>query len=254
MSQVPDDIAPPEIERVRHELKRRTLTVAAADYITPAMRRITFECPELADFISAAPDDHIKLFFDTGEEKPAMRDYTPRRYDNAGRSLTIDFAIHDAGPATAWAVAAKPGDWLEIGGPRGSSVVRGPVAHWLLIGDETALPAIGRRIEEQEPGTRITAVIAVPSSDDRQTFKTEADVELSWIDRAGTDATDPAPFLEALKAVALPSRTFAWIGAEARVARAVRTFLVEERGHPLTWMNASGYWVASQAGTSEKNM
>ncbi|MAM10639.1 MAG: NADPH-dependent ferric siderophore reductase [Rhizobiaceae bacterium] len=254
MSQDQNDVVPPEVERVRHELKRRTLTVAAADYITPAMRRITFVCPELADFISAAPDDHIKLFFDTGEEKPAMRDYTPRRYDNDRRSLTIDFAIHDAGPATAWAVAARPGDTLEIGGPRGSAVVKGPVAHWLLIGDETALPAIGRRIEEAEAGASVTAIIAVPSSDDRQVFGTEADVDLRWIDRAGAVATDPAPFLGALRDVDLPPQTFAWIGAEARVARAARNFLVEERGHPLTWMNASGYWVADQAGVSEKNM
>jgi NADPH-dependent ferric siderophore reductase len=36
------------------------------------------------------------------------------------------------------------GDAIRIGGPRGSQVIEGPIAHWLLVGDETALPAIGR--------------------------------------------------------------------------------------------------------------
>ncbi|PRX08113.1 UNVERIFIED_ORG: NADPH-dependent ferric siderophore reductase [Martelella mediterranea] len=250
----PPEIAPPEIERVRHELKRRVLTVTACEYITPVMLRIHFESPTLSDFISAAPDDHIKLFFETGDDKPAMRDYTPRRYNNDDNSLIIDFAIHDAGPATAWAVAAKPGDTLEIGGPRGSKVIRGPVDHWLLIGDETALPAIARRIEEASAGATFTAIIAVPSPDDHQSFKTEADTHIHWIDRQGADATDPAPFLDILKGIDLPPQTFVWVGAEARVARAVRTHLLEERNHPLTWMNASGYWVSNAPGASEKNM
>ncbi|MGL1747182.1 siderophore-interacting protein, partial [Vibrio parahaemolyticus] len=46
-----------------------------------------------------------------------------RRFDPVLGTLTIDFALHQAGPATAWALAAKPGDRLEIGGPRGSTIL-----------------------------------------------------------------------------------------------------------------------------------
>ena len=83
-----------------------------------------------------------------------MRDYTPRAFDAAGNRLTIDFALHDAGPATAWALNARPGETLLIGGPRGSTVVPDDFDFYLLAGDETALPSIGRRLESPASGRR----------------------------------------------------------------------------------------------------
>ena len=95
-------------QRIRREPKRRRLTVASAHWVTPKMRRIVLASPELADFASAAPDDHIKLIVPDPASPGGvvMRDYTPRAYDAAGETLTIDFAMHEAGPATAWALGA----------------------------------------------------------------------------------------------------------------------------------------------------
>ncbi|TCT45044.1 siderophore-interacting protein [Martelella mediterranea] len=248
------DITPPNIERVRHELKRRTLTVTRCEPLTPVMRRIHLTSDDLGDFISAAPDDHIKLFFDTGGEKQEMRDYTPRHFDIEQKTLVIDFALHDAGPATAWAITAQPGDTLDIGGPRGSAVIREPVNHWVLIGDETALPAIGRRIEEAPAAKKITAIIAVPGPQDHQTFDTKANVTLCWIDRPAEQATDAAPFLSILKDISFEPETLVWAGAEANVVRALRAYLLEERDFPKSWMKLSGYWVKNKPGESEKNL
>ena len=84
---------------------------------------------DLEGFNSLGFDDHVKLFFPDGttnaEGAPDMlsRDFTPRRYDAAANTLEIDFAIHDAGPATRWAAQAKPGDALTLGGPRGSFII-----------------------------------------------------------------------------------------------------------------------------------
>ena len=71
-----------------------------------------------------------------------MRDYTPRRHDAEAGTLEIDFALHEAGPATQWAEQAKVGDLLGVGGPRGSFIVPTDFDWHLLIGDDTALPAI----------------------------------------------------------------------------------------------------------------
>lgn len=49
--------------RIRHETRRRTLTVSSTALLTPRMRRFGFTAPDLHDFVSASPDDHIKLFF-----------------------------------------------------------------------------------------------------------------------------------------------------------------------------------------------
>ena len=89
-----------------------------------------------------------------GVERSPGRDYTPRRYDAGRNELVIDFALHDAGPATDWAAQAEPGQQLAVGGPRGSFVVPDDFDWYLFIGDETALPAIGRRLEELRAGAR----------------------------------------------------------------------------------------------------
>jgi len=244
------------IQRHRLEPRRRALTVAETTRLTPHMIRIRLEGADLADFNSLSPDDHIKLFFGgAGGGKPEMRDYTPRAFDRAAQSLTLDFAVHEAGPATAWALQARPGDPLEVGGPRGSQVVA-PVFDWyLLIGDETALPAIGRRVEELPEGVSVITLVGVPGAEDEQVFDSRATQTAFWVHRAPEAADDPAPMLAALEKLALPpGKGFVWIAAEARVARALRDHVTGVMGHPLQYMKASGYWTRGVADGADKRL
>ncbi len=243
----------PVVTRHRHELKRRTLTVRQKTRLTPNMIRILFEGVDLAGFVSLAPDDHVKLFIPTDSGEPERRDYTPRLFDAAAATLAIDFAVHDAGPATRWAIGAAPGDRLDIGGPRGSAVVAPGFSWWLLVGDETALPAIGRRIEELPAGVRVVSVVAIAESGDEQRFATAAEHEAHWVRRPLHRADDPAPLLVALRHIELPQGDgFVWIAAEASVARAVRDELVGRHGHPRAWTKAAGYWRKGVADAHEK--
>ena len=197
------NIPGPRIERVRHELKSRTIHVGSIDQLTPGMLHITFTGDDLADFVSLAPDDHVKLFVPTPTGDIARRDYTPRRYDPRAKILMIDFALHDAGPATQWPMNAKLGDTLQIGGPKSSVVMESKVPRWLLIGDETALPAIGRRIEEAIAGTKITSIVAVAGAEERQSFETEANLTMHWAYCPLSVASDPDALLAIVKTVAL---------------------------------------------------
>jgi NADPH-dependent ferric siderophore reductase len=167
--------------RVRHETKMRLLQVREVSRLTPKMVRIVVGGEALAGFVSAAHDDHVKLFFPQpgqdkpvlptptpngpvypdGAARPAARDYTPRRYDAVANTLTIDFVLHGEGPATSWAAQARPGQFLGVGGPRGSFIVPDDFDWYLFVGDETAVPAIGRRLEELPAGTRVIAVVEV---------------------------------------------------------------------------------------------
>ncbi|MBY5519542.1 siderophore-interacting protein [Rhizobium leguminosarum] len=241
----------PGIERIRHETRRRLLTVESVVDITPSMRRVILAGDDLADFISLGADDHIKIFIPAADGGEERRDYTPRRYDNAERRLTIDFALHEAGPVTKWAIDASPGDRLEIGGPRGSAVVSATVKRWLLIGDETALPAIGRRIEESGAGTVVTTIAAVTGPSEEQTFETSAELHVRWAHRPLSQATDATALLKLLSTVDIQPETFIWVAAEASVTRDIRAYLLE-RGCPLGWIKASGYWVFGKADTTEK--
>ena len=253
--------------RVRHETKRRLLQVREVSRITPKMVRIVAGGDELAGFVSAAHDDHVKLFFPPpGQDKPVMptpspngpiypegaprpaaRDYTPRRYDAAAGTLAIDFVLHGDGPATSWAAQARPGDFLGVGGPRGSFIVPDDFDWYLLAGDETALPAIGRRLEEVPPGARAVVVVEVDDAGEEQRFDTRSRLDVQWLHRGDAAASEKSGSQSLLHdAVAglsfPPGDGYAWVAAEAATAKALRRHLVDERGLRKDRVKAAAYW------------
>lgn len=253
------------VERVRHELKFRIASVISNTRITPKMARIVLHSPGFEGFQSLAYDDHVKLFFapENGElvmpvpgpngpelpegvERPEGRDYTPRYFDAASNQLTVDFVIHGDGIATRWAERASPGDKVGVGGPRGSFVVKGQADFYLLAGDDTALPAIGRRIEELPEGAKVLAFVEVDSDAERQKFQTASELDLTWITR---DPSRPGSRLvEHVEAAALPEGNgYAFIAGESDMSKRLRTHLVEQCGFHPDHVKAAGYWRAGDA-------
>ncbi|MCD7058633.1 siderophore-interacting protein [Pelagibacterium xiamenense] len=246
--------------RYRFEPKRRKLRIARKYYLTPHMIRLVLTGDDLKDFESRGFDDHVKLFLPSQDQphqedrKPIMRDYTPRAFDPDARTLTLDFAVHQAGPATQWALEARPGDSVSIGGPRGSSVIADVFDWWLLIGDETALPAIGRQVEALGQGSHVITLAAVDGPDDEQVFDTAANATCHWVHRPEAEAANPSSLLEAANSMSLPhGRGFVWIAAEAAVARALRDHFLE-KGHPREALKAAGYWTRGTADASDKSL
>lgn len=252
----------PVAQRVRHELKFRLATVVANERITPRMARITLSHPDFAEFPSVGYDDHVKLFiapegsglalpapgpnglvWPENAPRPEGRDYTPRSFDKARAEVVIDFVLHEGGVAAAWAEAAKPGDTLGVGGPRGSFVVRDCFDYYVLAGDETALPAIGRRIEELPAGAKVLAFIEIADGAERQALGGEAAVELTWVERSAGGS-----LLEAVRAASLPEgEGYVFIAGESTVSNALRDYFVTERGHDPELIKAAGYWRRGEA-------
>jgi len=250
-------------QRLRHEVTLRTLDVLRVERLTPHMQRVTLGGAELRGFHSAAADDHVKLFFPNrdgelvlpmlgangvefpaGREPSPMRDYTPRRHDAARGELVVDFVLHGDGPACRWAAQAAPGQRLGAGGPRGSFLVAGDFDRYVLVGDETALPAIGRWLEEMPAGTRAAALIEIPDAADRQALTTGADAEIVWLERNGAPAADSGLLEHALRELPpIDGDSYWWIAAASRRARAMRQWL-EQRGVAKDWIKATGYWKA----------
>jgi len=247
--------------RVRHELRLRLVDVVEVRRVTPHMVRITFGGEQLLGFTSLGFDDHLKVFvppegrpfhelptlgpegpaFNPGLPGPAMRDYTPWHFDPAALRLKLDFALHDAGPATAWALQARKGEKLVTGGPRSSFVV-GTAFDWhLLMGDDTALPAIRRRLAELPAGSRSRVFAEVDGPEDEEPFESRAQVEAHWVHRknAGRGASR---LLDALAAAHLsPGAYYAWVAAESSDAKAIRMALLARGADPAA-LKASGYW------------
>lgn len=245
----------PRVERVRHELRRRALTVTRVERLPANMIRIVLGGEELRGFTSLGFDDHVKVFFPAdGREGAAMRDFTPRRYDPVSGELWIDFYLHEGGPAAAWAAQAAAGQPLQIGGPKGSAIIAldGIDTH-IFIGDETALPAIGRRLEELPATGRAIVMIELEANAERPLLTSAAAVDVIPVPRDGRGGPPARELMEALGQVRFPSaRSFIWVATESRAARAIRTFLRDERGIDKRWIKAAGYWQRGAAGAHER--
>ncbi|WP_047541293.1 siderophore-interacting protein [Pseudomonas simiae] len=246
----------PVIHRVTHEIKRRRLNVLRVVDITPRMRRITLGGPELEGFVSLGSDDHIKLMFpqNAAEQaalqsptfsikgdgpQPAMRDYTPRRFDLSLGELDIDFVLHGDGPASTWAEQAQVGQHLYIGGPRGSMIVPDIFDSYLLIGDETALPAIARRLEELPAGRKVLAVIEIADAAEQQALHSAAELEVIWVLRGQVD------LLDTVRTLTLPSGAlYTFVAMETKLSRQVRRVLLDTHKVDEAFLKAVGYWRA----------
>lgn len=247
---------------------RRDVQVARVEDITPRYRRIVVTGDDLIGFPFErfSPGDHVKAFFpdpatgrllayrDTGDGweldgdgVPIHRDYTVRAWDPDSNSLTLDFVLHAHGVAGVWARRAQVGDRLVVNGPSANQLLPVNYAHYLAIGDETALPAIARIIEEAPAGSRVTAVIEVADAAEEQRLSGAADVVLQWIHRdSGLVADGHVSVLEtAVRALQLPpdlSSLFVFAAGETGAMKPIRRYLRHELGIPKKQVEVDGYW------------
>lgn len=258
------------ITRVRHQLKFRLLQVAAINQVSPTLVRITLSGDDLEGFTSASFDDHVKVFlpapgqnkpvvptlgpdgpsFPADQPRPTARDYTPRRFNAADNTLELEFALHDAGPATEWASQAKVGDYLGVGGPRGSMVIPTGFDWHVLIGDDTALPAIARRLEELPATAQALVVVEVANAECELTFNSAAALTVRWSHRDGSTAG----LLDTVKQLELPTagEGYVWAAGEFSSIRAVRQYLTEERGVDKRRIRAASYWKQGDSAVHER--
>lgn len=109
-------------------------------------------------------------------------------------------------------------------------------------------------MEELPAQASVTTVIAVPGVEDEQIFSTSARYGAHWVHRPMDAADQAQEILKTLASINIEDGTFVWVGAEARVAKAVRQYLLESRKVPLQWIKASGYWVKGQADATVKDV
>ncbi|HEY9578910.1 MAG TPA: siderophore-interacting protein [Rhizorhapis sp.] len=246
------------IQRVRHPLVIRRAKVARVSSLSPHMRRIVVSGAELNGFFSPGFDDHVKLFmpapgaalvlpsvgergmeFPTDGARPVARDFTPRHFDHARTELTIDVALHAHGPATDWAATVTEGQEVGIGGPRGSMLIPDSFHTHLLIGDETALPAIARRVEELPLSCRAIVLAEVRNAQEQIELDGDCALTVRWAYRedGGPGLVD---LLRSLPELLVDA--FAWIACESSTAKALRSYLVEIGKIEPRLVKASGYW------------
>lgn len=246
----------PAFERVRHPFKARHLQLLSREQISPGFVRLTL-VGEMRDFASDGFDDHFKLLLPqvdqempslpqmvdgkpvTDGPRPTMRDYTPLRWST--NTLTVDFALHDHGPATEWARNAPMGSWAGAAGPRGSMVIRKDFDWYWMLADASGLPAVERALAELPATAQVTVRLAVPAAD-RRPLASEAQVDLQWVD----SLTDAAQALE------LPSSEgFIWAAGEHSDMAALRKITVGKGASPKR-MRIASYWKQGEVAHHEE--
>jgi NADPH-dependent ferric siderophore reductase len=175
--------------------------------------------------------------------QPARRRYTVRAWDETARELTLDFVVHgDDGIAGRWARRARPGDVMVFEGP-GGGYRPDPAADWhLMVGDESALPAIAASLEAVPDGAPVVVRLLCDGPEHEIPLSTPGALDLQWLHRAGGDA-DADLLAGAVRALAFPrGRVHAFVHGEAEEVRAIRRHLLAERGLSRRDMSCSPYW------------
>jgi NADPH-dependent ferric siderophore reductase len=237
--------------------------VVRTQRLTPGMVRIVLSDGDLADFVLPdATDAYVNAAFRPAaasydeifepkavretcpqEEWPARRRYTVRTWDPTTLELVLDFVVHaDEGVASRWALKAQPGDVLVFEGP-GSGYRPSPDSDWhLLLGDESALPAIAASLEALAPGDRAVVRLVCDGPEHEIAIDSPADVDLVWLHRHG-DERDESLLLAAVEALDFGEGTpFGFVHGEADEIRGVRRHLLQERGLTRANLSCSPYW------------
>ncbi len=248
----------------RNQLVR--LSVLSASDLGPSMRRVVFGGDGVADLAErwqGFTDSYVKFAFlapgvtypesmDLDEIKasvlpehwPVLRTYTVRRLDAEAGEVWIDFVTHgDTGLAGPWAQRARPGDTIHVRGPGGAYRPDSDADHHLLVGDESALPAIAASLESLTSGQRATAFIEIDGPDDEQTIDSAGDVDLRWLHRTPALAGSTDLLDRAVRAWDWPDgRVQVFVHGESRLLKSVRPYVARERAVPRADLSVSAYW------------
>ncbi len=201
--------------------------VMSAVRLSRSFVRVELGGPALADFGVAGPrfDLRIKLVFpnDVGElpsfagadeswweawsetpesERGHMRTYTVRavRGEGPDTRMVVDLVLHPAdgepGPGSTWAEQAVVGDRLVTMAPRrgveygGIEFAPGTARELLLVGDETAVPAVCSILEDLDDDARGAAFLEVPVSGDATALAAQvapSNLRVIWLPRDGAE-------------------------------------------------------------------
>ena len=222
------------------------------------MVRVTFAGDELIGLEIGAPAASVRLLLPSPGEaltipiwngneflredgsRPLIRTFTPRRFDPAVPELDVDLVLHTAGAASAWALQAVEGAEAAISGPGRGYEVEPGVTDYLLVGDESAIPAISQLLETIGRDATIRVYLEVDDEFGRIDLPDHPGRQVIW--RMLGEEPRGTHMVGALTVEPIGADTAIWCAGQAAAMQRVRNHLFKERGVARAQATVRGYW------------
>lgn len=228
--------------------------VVRTEWVSPSMVRVVLGGPGVAA-LDPTPftDRYVKLCFppEVEGQRDRLRTYTIRWFDAEASELAIDFVVHgDEGLAGPWAAAVRPGTEISFLGPGGAYAPSDEAPWHLLVGDESALPAIAAALEALPETASVKVFLEVDGPQGEQALTSLAQVVdggplVTWVHRGvvGRATPEDSSLVEAVVGWGFPEGTpQVFLHGDAGFVKDLRRHLRGARGVPVAALSASGYW------------
>lgn len=262
----------PRPVRGRREPPRfRPVSVRRTERINPRLVRVTFAGDELEGLAVEQPAMSVRVLLPeprkqalviptwNGNEfllpdgrRPVIRTFTPWRADPQALELDVGIVLHGDGAASEWADAVEGGAPAAISGPGRGYAVDQEAPAFLLVGDETALPAITQLLEEVPTDARVEVHLEVGHPDARFDLPGHPEAIVVWHDLP-PDARSGDELARAVGAADITAETRVWAAGEAAAVQRIRRHLFADRGLPRARASVRGYWKHGRSGDADND-
>lgn len=228
-------------------VRDHTVTVVDTELICPGFLRVHLRSETLFEEVTASPTAWLRFWFPDpeGRDFEHQRAYTIVDADEQRGEFAVDFVLHEpAGPASAWALAASPGDSLAVG-TLGSSKFDVPEelpAGYLLIGDPASIPGLSGIIRALPHDVAIELYLEEHGENDRLIpIPDHPMLHTHWVHRTGPESL----------AAAIEDRDwsdwYAWAATESASLGRLRKRLRDDFGFPKSEVYALAYWIEGRS-------
>jgi len=209
----------------RAQLSTFVTAVARVEDLTPGLRQVTVR-GGLAGFEPLGGDQFVYVM-------------VPER-----ESIDLWIVLHDhGGGVSAWARRAAVGDPVALWGPRVAFTPPATTRSFLLVGDETGLPAIAAILDELGPAVTARVVLETVDAGHVVALPGGPNVSITWLFRGGDEPGTGSRLLDLVRELDLdPDGLYVFGAAEPRQIAALRRHLRVERGLSADRVRLTGYW------------
>jgi len=239
--------------------------------VTPrsaSMLRVTLRGPELVGLDPGDPGASVRVllprdgtsfemptwngneFLHANGARARIRTLTPLEVRTVGGvgELDVDVVLHDDSPLTRWARTAAPGDDAAVSGTGSGYTVDLSVVTYLLLGDESAVPAIATLLPALPAGAAIAVLLERRPGAEPVDLPEHPGAEVTWSELA-PGAAPGDTLVRAAGQVELEPDTHIWAAGEAAAVQRLRKYYFDERGVPRSHATIRGYWKVGRDGT-----